>query len=51
MSQPQNEEVEGQMSLFGEGDHGDLTAEELPVVPPVEEPGGILIERDRAIYP
>jgi len=51
MTQSQPDEVEGQMVLFGEGDTGDLTPEQIPVIVPVEEPGGILIERDKEIYP
>lgn len=49
MTEPQHEEVEGQMSLFGEGDTGELLPAEIPEF--YEEPGGLIIERDRAIYP
>jgi hypothetical protein len=46
---PETGEVVGQLPLF------ELDAEQQPILPeeeqPVEEPGGILIERDKAIYP
>lgn len=42
------EEPPQQMSLFGTGDHGDLTEEEVPEYE--EDPGGLLITRDREQY-
>jgi len=55
MTQPQNNdqpfspELEEQMTLFGEGDHGDLLADEVPVYPP--EPSGVIAQQYKDAYP
>jgi len=49
MNEPTQQPEEEQLTLFGEGDHGDLTEEEVPEFYHV--PGGIIIERDREEYP
>lgn len=38
-----------QLTLFGEGDHGDLTPEEIPVYS--EQPGGVMGAQYLAAYP